>query len=51
MFVIALAIQESGSASRGIIQSIPHDASAILVYVLMGMFVGLIIKGSKKRQS
>jgi hypothetical protein len=29
--------------------TIPHDASAILVYILMAGFVWLIIAGSKKK--
>ncbi len=51
MFLFALALQESqsGSSMSRIIRSIPHDASAVLIYVLMAVFVGLIIVGSRKR--
>jgi hypothetical protein len=51
MFVIAAAIQESGSTGGGFLHSIPHDASAALVYVLMAGFVALIVIGSRKKRS
>ncbi len=49
MFLIAIALQDSGSSMSRIIRSIPHDAAAVLIYVLMAAFVGLIIIGSRKR--
>ncbi len=49
MFLFAIALQESGSTVSRMIQSIPHDASAAFVYILMAGFVGLIVAGSRKR--
>jgi hypothetical protein len=48
MFVFAIALQSSESAVSRIIHSIPHDASAALVYALMIGFVALIVAGSRK---
>ena len=48
MFTLALALQESTSFFGQIIESIPRDASAILVYVLMVAFSVLIWVGSRK---
>ncbi len=49
MFLIAIALQETGSTASRMIDSIPHDASAALVYILMAGFVALIVAGSRKR--
>jgi hypothetical protein len=54
MFLVAIALQDaqdSGSTISHMIHSIPHDAAAALIYVLMAGFVGLIIAGSRKKKS
>jgi hypothetical protein len=49
MFLVAVALQQSGSTIGKMVRSIPHDASAVLIYVLMAGFVALILAGSRKR--
>jgi hypothetical protein len=49
MFLAAVVIQESSSTGSRIIKSIPHDASAVLVYLLMAGFIALIVAGSRKK--
>lgn len=49
MSVVAVVLQGSESTAGGIIESIPRDPSAFLVYALMVMFLGLIWVGSRKR--
>lgn len=51
MFLVAIALQDSGSTISHMIRSIPHDASAALVYILMAGFVGLIVAGSRTNKS
>jgi hypothetical protein len=54
MFLVAIALQDaqdSGSTISHMIHSIPHDAPAALIYLLMAGFVGLIIAGSRKKKS
>lgn len=49
MFVAAVALQAPGSTMSKMVHSIPHDASAVLIYVLMIGFVFLIVAGSRKK--
>ena len=51
MFLVAITLQDSGSTISHMIRSIPYDASAALVYILMAGFVGLIIAGSRTKKS
>ncbi|HEX6693383.1 MAG TPA: hypothetical protein VF035_01645 [Longimicrobiales bacterium] len=48
MFSLAMTLQESTSFFGQIVHSIPRDASAVLVYVLMAAFCGLIWVGSRQ---
>ena len=48
MFSLAQAAQETNSIFGQIVHSIPRDASAILIYVLMAGFTGLLVIGSRK---
>lgn len=48
MFSMALALQENSSFFGQLIESIPRDASAFLVYALMVVFCGLIWIGSRQ---
>ncbi len=48
MFLSAIALQGSSSTASEMIRSIPHDAAAILIYALVAIFVGLIVRGSRK---
>jgi hypothetical protein len=48
MFFVMMALQEGGLSLTEVIHSIPHDASAAFVYILMIVFVALIWAGSRK---
>ena len=48
MFLTSFALQEESSTFGQIVESIPRDASAMLVYALMAGFVFLIWVGSRK---
>lgn len=46
-----LLIQDSngpGLSLEGVIRNLPHDAGAVVVYVLMIAFIGFIWYGSRK---
>ena len=50
MFDIALLLQEDGLTLKRVLSDIPHDASALVVYVLLAAFVYLIWRGSRPGQ-
>ena len=51
MSVIALAIQSEGLTLREVVNGIPHDGPAILVYAMLAAFIGFIWVGSRKKSS
>jgi hypothetical protein len=48
MYAIAAAIQ-SGSTVNRMLHTIPHDASAVLIYVRVIAFITLIVLGNRKK--
>ncbi|HSK18622.1 MAG TPA: hypothetical protein VK912_05745 [Longimicrobiales bacterium] len=51
MSVIALAIQSEGLTLNEVVNGIPHDGPAIVVYAMLLVFVGFIWRGSRKKSS
>lgn len=49
MFVIASAVQGDGLTLRDVAQNIPHDAAAIVVYVMIAAFAAFVWHGSRDR--
>jgi hypothetical protein len=47
MFAIAIAMQDDGLTFREVVQNLPHDGPALLVYVLVALFIGFIWHGSR----
>lgn len=47
MFAIAMAMQDDGLTFREVVQNLPHDGPALLVYVLVALFIGFIWHGSR----
>ena len=46
--IIALRLQDDGGLTlREIVQNIPHDAAAVVVYVLIAVFAGFIWMGTR----
>ena len=50
MFTLAL-VQSDGISLSDIVSDIPHDTPAIVVYVMLLVFLGLIVAGSRRRES
>jgi hypothetical protein len=47
MLIFAAFIQDDGLTFREVISGIPHDAGAILAFILIAVFVGAIWLGSR----
>jgi hypothetical protein len=47
MFSLAAVIQNDGLTVGEVIRNMPHDAAAVFVYLLIGVFVYFIWKGSR----
>jgi hypothetical protein len=47
MSILAMMIQADGLTLREVIWDIPHDASAMVVYAIIAVFVGFIWLGSR----
>jgi hypothetical protein len=45
----SLVMQGDHLSALEVLQSVPHDAAAIFVYLVIGMFVFLIWYGSRRR--
>lgn len=50
MFTLAL-FQSDGLSLSEVLRGIPHDVPAIVVYTMLLAFVGLIVAGSRRKQS
>jgi hypothetical protein len=53
MYIAAAAVQ-AGNADDGlslseVLSNMPHDGPAIVIYLMLAVFVGLIWAGSRKR--
>jgi hypothetical protein len=48
MSVVAAAIQDDGLTLREVVQNLPHDGPALLVYVLVALFIAFILHGSRR---
>ena len=46
IFILQLQ-EDDGLTLREIIQNIPHDGAAVVVYVLLAIFIGFIWMGSR----
>lgn len=51
MFIIAQAAADDGLTIGKLLGDIPHDAPAIVVYVMVLLFAGLIWAGSRKKST
>ncbi|CAN5654464.1 hypothetical protein BH23GEM10_BH23GEM10_00540 [soil metagenome] len=49
MFAIAAAILQDGLTLSEVVQNLPHDAAAIVVYVLIISFGAFIWYGSRQK--
>jgi hypothetical protein len=47
MFTSIALIQDDGLTFREVISGIPHDAGAVLAFILIALFVGAIWMGSR----
>jgi hypothetical protein len=48
MLVLSL-IQSDGLTFGDVVRGIPHDTPAVIVYILVGLFVGMIVVGSRRK--
>lgn len=48
MLILMAVLQEDGLTFREVIQDVPHDAPAIVVYAMLALFVMFIWHGSRK---
>jgi hypothetical protein len=44
-----LALQDSGLTFSEVIRDIPHDGASIVVYSMIGAFIVLVWRGSRKK--
>jgi hypothetical protein len=51
MLVVTILNQDDGLTFREVIQNIPHDGPAIVVYVLLLIFAALVWMGSRPSAS
>ncbi|HSJ09323.1 MAG TPA: hypothetical protein VK928_05395 [Longimicrobiales bacterium] len=51
LMIAAAVLQEDGLSVGDVIRNLPHDAGALVVYVLVLAFVGFIWHGSRSKQS
>lgn len=49
MFIMASVIQDDGLTFNEVLQNLPHDPAALVVYVLLLAFVGMIWHGSRQK--
>lgn len=50
VFTLAL-FQSDGLSLSEVVRGIPHDGPAVVVYAMLLMFVGLIVVGSRRKES
>lgn len=48
MYAFALQVAESGLTLEEIVTDIPHDLTALVVYLLLGLFGGFVWYGSRR---
>jgi hypothetical protein len=51
MLATIVAVQADGLTFGRILGDIPHDGPAIVIYVMLVVFAGLIWRGSRRRAS
>jgi hypothetical protein len=51
MFTIAAAVQSDGLTLGDVINGIPHDGPAMVVYALVLVFAGFVWLGSRTKSS
>lgn len=49
IFALLQATSEDGLTFGEVLSNIPHDAAAIVVYVLVGFSVGLVVWSGRRR--
>lgn len=42
-----LVLQDDGLTFREVVQNIPHDGPAIVIYLMLALFAGLVWAGSR----
>jgi hypothetical protein len=50
MYIARIAQQDDGITALEVLQNIPHDGPAMVVYVMLAVFVVLIWRGSRQAQ-
>ena len=42
-------VQSEGLTFGGVLHGVPHDMSALIVYILVGLFIAMIVLGNRRK--